>query len=279
MICNISAKWILFLSILLLSVQTSGASAWVKINPWEGNVGTSFRITGGGFTPDSNIGIFFGDKVIAIAKTDLKGSFSLNVEVPEISCGFHKVMAVDEVKNNAYMIFNVTPKITKFSSKEGRAGSTVTITGKGFSADSEVELILANFFDVSGLTFKEVLASKIAKTNEKGTFEVKFEIPDVAPGYYLIYAYDPKCGVETEYTKFEVLEPKLTPTATPTPKITVVQNEMASSGEVAEFVPTTASKTPTIIKTPTLKKQTPGFELVIAFGGIAIALLVSRKFK
>lgn len=279
MICNISTKWILFLAILLLSAQTSGASAWVKINPWEGNVGNSFKVTGGGFIPNSNIGIFFEDKVVALSKTDLKGSFSLNVEVPEISCGLHKVMAVDEVKNNAYMIFNVTPKITKFSSKEGRAGSTVTITGKGFSADSEVEVILANFFDVSGVTFKEVLANKIAKTNEKGTFEVKFEIPDVSPGYYLIYAYDPNCGVETEYTKFEVLEPKPTPTATPTPKITIVQNEMAKSDEIREYVPQTTPKTPTIIKTTVAKKQTPGFELVIAIGGIAIALLVSRKFK
>ncbi len=279
MICNATTRWMLFLAVMLLITQTCSASAWVKINPLEGSVGASLRVTGGGFTPNSNLGIFFGEKIVTIAKTDLNGGFSARFDVPEISCGLQKVMVVDEVKNNAYTSFNVTPKITKLSSKEGRPGSTITITGKGFSADSNVEIVLSNLFDVSGMTFKEVLAKKIVKTNEKGTFETNFEIPDVPPGYYLIYAKDPVCGLETEYTKFEILEPKITPTpaftptSTPTPKETVIREEEVKPSENLGV----AQQTPT--KTPMLKvqKSTPGFEIVIAIGGITIAFLISRR--
>ncbi|MEM0215674.1 MAG: hypothetical protein QW384_06800, partial [Archaeoglobaceae archaeon] len=108
--------------------------------------------------------------------------------------------------------------------------------------------------------------------------EIKFEIPEVHPGYYLIYAYDPDCGIETGYTNFEVLEPKSTPTPTPTPKTpktTPVQNELAQPSEAGETAPQTTPKTPTTKTT----KSTPGFEALIAIGGIATAILVSIRRK
>ncbi|MEM4944759.1 MAG: hypothetical protein QXU31_00420 [Archaeoglobaceae archaeon] len=275
--CNMYAKLILLLLTLFLSVEISGASGWLKISPIDGNVGTSCKVTGGGFTPDSNIGIFFGDKIVAIAKSNLRGEISVNVEIPEVPCGLHKIMVVDEVKRNAYTFFNVTPKITKVSSKQANAGSTITITGKGFSENSEVELRLSNLFDVKGIILEEVLAKKIVRTNEKGTFEEKFEIPVVSPGYYLLYAYDPKCGVETDYTKFEILEPKKTPVPTTTPIITPVQKEISNSEEKSMTTPQTISST-TPIKTPISKssKSIPGFEVLIGLGSIIITFLVLR---
>lgn len=281
MTCTVCAKWIPLLLILFLSVQVSGASGWIKLNPTEGSVGTSCRVTGGGFTPDANLGIFFGDKIVAIAKTNLRGDFSVNLEIPEAPCGHHKIMAVDEVKRNAYAVFNVTPKITKLSTKSAQAGSSITITGKGFSANSEVELRLANLFDVTEITLEEILAKKIVKTNEKGTFEDKFEIPVVSSGYYLIYAYDPKCGVETDYSKIEILEPKKTPVPTTTPIVTPVHKEISNSEEKSTITPQTTPPPQTPPKTPISKpsRSIPGFEVLICLGGMAIALLVLRGRK
>lgn len=274
MTCGILAKRVLVIATLILCVQISNAG-WVRISPLEGNVGDSIKVTGGYFTPDSNIGIYFDDKIIGITKSDLKGSFSVRVEVPEAPCGDHKVMVVDEVKNNAYTEFNLTPKLTKFSSKEGEPGTLITIAGKGFSANSEVELMLVNLFEIPGMVYKEILVKKTAKTNEKGTFEVKFEVPKISPGYYFIYAKDPICGVETDYTKFEVLEPKATPTPTP-PPTTPFERELTPT-PTPSIVKEVVKQIITSEKTPVSKRSIPGFELALALAGVATALLISRR--
>jgi len=284
MSCATLARWISVSALLIfLCIQTGHASGWIRISPIEGSVGDSVRISGGGFGPDSNVGIFFEEKIVAIAKTDLNGVFSVRLDVPEISCGIKTVKVVDEVRRNAYTTFNLTPKITRLSSREAPAGSSITVTGKGFSANSDVEVILANFFDVSGIVLKEVLAKKIARTNEKGTFETNFEIPYIASGYYIIYANDPVCGLESNYIYFNVLEAKSkstpTPAATSTPNVTSSQEK-----EVANMTKPTESPPKKTVETSTkVQRSTPGFEFLLAVGGIALAYLIlidrDRKWK
>ncbi|MCS7144531.1 MAG: IPT/TIG domain-containing protein [Archaeoglobaceae archaeon] len=272
-----ATKKIVVLLVLISAIQVSSSAGWIIINPSEGEVGTEFWVRGGSFVPNSKVAIIFENINIGITTADLRGNILLKLEVPEISCGYHRVMAVDEVKNNAYTFFNVTPKITRLSSTEGRPGSVITITGKGFSANSEVKVRFVNLFEITGFLQEEIIKEETVRTNEKGTFEIKFKIPDVIWGYYLIYAYDSKCGVGTKYTKFEVLEAK----TTPTPKPTVVKTPTTGKNELAEESESglvTPPKTPKSTPAKT-QKSTPGFELLLALAGISTALLVLRKFK
>ncbi|MCX8172354.1 MAG: hypothetical protein N3D09_01915 [Archaeoglobaceae archaeon] len=264
-------RLLIFLTIAIL-IQTSSATGWIKVNPFEGTVGSEFLIMGGDFTPNSLVGIFFGERTIDIIKTDINGSFLKKLKVPEIHCGKHGLLVIDETKKNAKILFNVTPAITKLSKVRGAPNTSITITGKGFSANSDVEVRFVNLFEYQGISKEEIIREKIVKTNEKGTFEIKFEIPTVAPGYYLIYAHDPECGLKTEYRKFEVLEPK----TTPTPKPQQTQKTKPAESDTQKGEKVEPQKTPKALKA---SKSTPGFELLIALGGIAIAFLVARRFR
>ncbi|MDI9611298.1 MAG: hypothetical protein QFX36_08220 [Archaeoglobales archaeon] len=258
---------VVFLMLLALAIPSNAQipSPSIRIDPVEGPVGTSVSVRGTNFLLGSEVRIFWEDKVMSSAKTDSRGSFSASIKVPEVPCGYYKITAMDEVKNNAYSTFRVTPKLTKLSTSKGVPGSVVNITGNGFSANSQVEVRLIDLFNET-----QNLAIKSIQANEKGVIQVEFEIPNVPAGEYKIYALDSKTGLKTEYTKFTVELPKTTPPPTTSPP-TKNQTEQTNKTPV-----TTPQKTTPPPYTP---KRTPGFDVMIALGGIATALLISRRSK
>ncbi|MCS7130080.1 MAG: PGF-CTERM sorting domain-containing protein [Archaeoglobaceae archaeon] len=254
--------------ILAITVNAQIVSPTIRIDPVEGPVGTSVSVRGSNFLLNSEVRVIWEDQVLGTGKADSGGNFWISVRVPEVPGGYYKIIAIDEVKNNAYSTFRVTPKITKFSISRGAPGSMVSISGNGFSANFQVEVRLVDpFSETQNLGVKRIQA------NENGVIQVEFEIPNVPPGDYRIYALDSKTGLKTEFFKFTVEPPKTTPVqTTPTP----VQNQTTQTDKTTETTPVkTTPKTP-VTYTP---RKTPGFEVLVALGGIATALLISRRVR
>jgi len=242
----------------------------IEISPVNGSVGTSVSIKGKSFSMDSEVRIYWEgiDKIMKSSKTDSKGSFSASITVPQVPCGYYKIKAVDEVGFNAYSIFRVTPKITKISATKGPPGGVITISGNGFSANSDVDIV---FLDPFNETW--IISEKRVKSNETGVIQVSFEIPQTSAGEYRIFALDSKTGLKTEYFRFIVTAPENTPTPTATtPK---EQNKTNQTTKPATTTPKVTPKTPATFS----PRSTPGFELLLSVGGIVLAHLIWRRHK
>jgi len=265
-------KWLVVssitIAIAIYSVSAVIPSPHIEIKPTNGTVGSSVSIKGEGFSINSEVRIYWEDKLRTTAKTSSEGEFSASVKVPEVPCGYYKITAIDEVKYNAYATFRVTPQITKISTTKGSPGTVISITGNGFSANSDVEI---RFIDPFNETW--ILSQKRVQSNETGVIQISFEIPQVLEGDYRIFAIDSKCGLKTDYSKFTVVAPKSTPT--PTTTLPEGQNNKTNQTVKPTTTPKTTPKTP-VTYSP---KTTPGFELAIALAGIAVALIVSRKIR
>lgn len=250
--------------VLLLTVSVSQAvtsSPTISIKPFEGTVGSSISISGNYFQPESKILIYFKDEVLGEAKSDKNGRFSASIRVPEVPGGDYRVMAMDEIKLNAYTMFKVLPKITKLSTNKANIYENVGLTGNGFSSNGEVKIYLMNATDA----FKDhVLVAKVF-ANEKGVVDAQFTIPEIEEGKYKIYAVDVKRNEKTATLDFTVTSP-----AIPTQSGTATTPSGTSP---------TPGKTPAKAQpTPTPSKPAPGFEAIFAIAGLlAIGYLLRRE--
>ncbi len=265
-------KFLLVAGIAVFFIQPISAvisSPSIEINPVNGSVGSSVSIKGKGFSIESEVRIYWENKLMATSKTDSKGSFSASLTVPQVPCGYYKISAVDEVKYNAYSTFRVTPKITKISKTSGPPGTVVSISGNGFSANSDVDIMFVDPFNETW-----ILSQKRVRSNDTGVIQTNFEIPQTSGGEYRIFALDSKTGLKTEYSKFTVTVPK----TTPVPTTTTPNEQNNKTNQTTKPTTTTPKVTPKTPVTPS-PKSTPGFEFLLAVGGIAAASLVSRRCK
>jgi IPT/TIG domain len=123
-----------FLSFILLSAFQANATPKITLmTPQEGPVGTVVVIIGSGFgtTQGSSTVTFNGTPVTWVSW----GSSTLQVEVPVGATTGNVIVKVSGVSSNSET-FTVTasPVITSLSQTSGAVGSSLTITGSGFSA-------------------------------------------------------------------------------------------------------------------------------------------------
>ncbi|MEM1578095.1 MAG: hypothetical protein QXN34_02025 [Archaeoglobaceae archaeon] len=238
----------------------------ISIDPVSGSVGTSIRVSGAGFAFNSEVKVYWEEKIVATAKTNEEGSFSTSFTAPEAPCGYYKITAIDEKKYNAYTSFRIMPKITKLSVTKAPPGSSVNISGNGFTKESEVVVYFIDPFNES-----IVIAQEKVLANSNGVIQLQFGVPDVLPGDYRIYAIDSRTGLKTEFQKFRVEELKTTPTPT--------SSKEESKEETKDKKPTPTSPVKTITPAPYAPKSTPGFEVISAILGIAMLLLLGRRHR
>lgn len=105
--------------------------AVTSLSPVTGPVGTSITITGTGFDPNpaNNTVLFGGVPATVTAAT----STSLTVTVP-VTAGTNDVtVTVAGATNTGTHNYQVTPTVSSLSAANGTVGSSLTITGTGFS--------------------------------------------------------------------------------------------------------------------------------------------------
>jgi hypothetical protein len=157
-------------------------TAGISLDESSGMVGETVTVTGSRFaTYEKGIQVLFDDQAVAAdIKANSAGEWEASFEVPEMPAGEHSVTAEGDQtgKEDVGVIsFELEPDIA-LSCTEGYVGTNLTVTGHGFAANEDVNII----YDGGSVA--------TAETNHQGSFETSFPVPksqfgehQVAAGY------------------------------------------------------------------------------------------------
>jgi len=120
-------------------------------------------------------------------------SYSVEITIPAAIAGNHYVIVKDiEASATASRAITVGPKIA-LSPTAGIAGDTITVTGTGFTKDSDVTMTYENATDTNPLT----LSPLTPKTSSLGSFTATFAIPEDAAASCAISVDAPNVATAT----------------------------------------------------------------------------------
>lgn len=161
----------------------------ISIGKSAGIVGESITVTGSRFTANErNIKILLGGEVVVTdIKADAEGSWEESFQVPEMPGGTYGVTVEGEqtpTGDISGLLFEIKPGIG-LSPGEGYVGMDLTATGHGFAATKNVVVK----YDGS--------QKATATTNDQGSFEVSFPVPESHYGEHQVTAEDAE-GNKTE---------------------------------------------------------------------------------
>ena len=156
-------------------------SAYITLSPSTGVPGAMVTISGHNFTPNQYVDIYYylnADRIWVVdVMTASDGDFEVSFVVPESCNGSHEIFAEDEYGIDAYADFTVETGLI-IDPEEGPVGSTVTVEGRGFACNEDVDVM---YDDI------QVAA---AKTDDEGSFSVSFAAPESQRGEHQVTATD-----------------------------------------------------------------------------------------
>ena len=153
-------------------------TAEISVDKSSGIVGDTIIMTGSRFAANENdIKILFdGQPLVTDIKASSKGEWEESFEVPEMATGMYSITAEGErteKEDIGELIFEIEPRMV-LSAYEGHASMNLTVTGIGFAADKDVGIM----YDDSPVA--------TAVTNDKGSFEASFLVPESKYGERLV---------------------------------------------------------------------------------------------
>lgn len=151
----------------------------IVVTPGQGPIGTSVTISGSDFAPSTTVSLLFGGVKVSSGgaptiSVGSSGSFSCTVTVPS-GTTTASVSATDSNGQSASAPFTVTTPAITLSAPQGPAGTTVTVSGSGFSVSAGVTLS----FDGSRITS---CTSGSLTTSSAGTFSCSVTVPSSCGG-------------------------------------------------------------------------------------------------
>ena len=156
----------------------------ITVTPTSGAVSDTVSISGTGFAASSSITLYFDNVSISAGTTttNANGSFTNNLfTIPSSSRGSHTIKAQDASSNYATTPCTITERLT-ITPTSGPSGTTVTVSGTGFSASTPIAIRYNNVL---------VTTSPPAKyTDATGSFTVDFDVPSGIAGTYSVVATD-----------------------------------------------------------------------------------------
>ena len=167
----------------------------ISLDESSGSVSDNITMTGSGFAADErDIKILFdGEAVVTDIRADDAGYWEEVFEVPEMPTGEYSVTADGEEtpkEDIGEFIFEIEPDIV-LSPDEGHVGMNLTATGHGFAASEDVVIT----YDDSQVA--------TAETNDKGSFDANFLVPESRHGDRVVTAED---AAENEATTIFTME-------------------------------------------------------------------------
>jgi hypothetical protein len=163
----------------------------MTLDQTSGKMGTQVNITGTGFDAGRTLIIRLGTTQVRSTTTDANGSFSDRFTVPQMDVGSYNLNASDGV-NMASLAFTVTTSFN-ISPTTGDVGSTVTVTGGGYSG-----LVTIKYDD-------NVVANAVA--NAEGSFSTTFTVPVSVHGYHTVTVSDTAATLQTTFSVESVPPP------------------------------------------------------------------------
>ncbi|MFC1920294.1 IPT/TIG domain-containing protein [Chloroflexota bacterium] len=158
-------------------------------SPASGAPGTAIIANGTGFGDEVTVTIFFDTSIVAQLSTDDDGSFTESFNAPVLSEGIYVIEALDANSNSDNEDFSIGAATLTLDRNEGNIGSTVTVTGSGFIASTEVTIIF------------EGTDVKTAKSDASGNLNTSFIVPALTVGDYGVSADD---GTNTAGKRFNI---------------------------------------------------------------------------
>ena len=163
------------------------------ITPWifGEDKGDILAISGTGETAGSTVSVFWdaavgaGALLLNTTEANPDGTWDLDIEIPADVEGLHYTWVETADSTDMYSTVWVIPKVS-LSPKSGLSGDEVTVTGSGYSAESEMIIT----WDYDGGS-PAVLSTSI-ETDELGSFTYDFDVP-ASMGYnddYTVHGID-----------------------------------------------------------------------------------------
>jgi hypothetical protein len=176
----------------------------ISLDKSSGSPGESIAVTGRGFaTGERDITILFGGEAVETEiRADTTGYWQENFDLPERPKGTYSVTAYGESTPRgavSAVSFNIRPGLL-LSPSEGHVGTNLTVTGGGFTANKDVDVMYDDSQAATG------------RTNSGGSFSVTFGVPESQHGAHQVTA---EIGGETEATRSFTMESN--PPDTPEP--------------------------------------------------------------
>ena len=152
----------------------------ISIDKSSGSVGDTITMTASRFAAsEKGIEILFdGEAVVTDIKANSEGEWQASFEVPEIPAGEYSVTAEGEQTSRedvGDLSFEIESNIV-LSPADGHVDMNLTVTGRGFPASEDVVIL----YDTSQVA--------TAGTDDQGTFEVSFSVPESRHGEHLVQA-------------------------------------------------------------------------------------------
>ena len=148
----------------------------------SGVAGDRINVSGNGFNATQSISIYFDNQDVAVTTSDSQGTFSnIAVTIPPTASGSHTMLAKDLSGSSPNVTFSIGSKII-LSATEGTVGSTIKVSGNGFTAYQTIAFLIDNLS-----LGKTTIADASGKFNNFSLI-----IPTISGGNHTIKAQDPQ---------------------------------------------------------------------------------------
>lgn len=186
----------------------------VALSPTQGPVGATYTLTGSGFSTSSKASLSFGGVAQTpdactlgtfngtTITTDSGGAFRCTFTVPNVDRGVYSVVGTNIPTGTltASKTFKVTVPAIRLSPSEGAVGSTYTITGSGFSADSGVLISFGGVLQSPSACSLGAFSGTTITTNAAGAFTCTYSVPNENAGSYSVVGTDTATGLTSTKT-------------------------------------------------------------------------------
>jgi hypothetical protein len=193
----------------------------ISVYPSRGPVDTLVEIVGSDFSSNKNIRVEYDGFSVPIysgnKQTNSRGDFISVIRIPESSSGSHAIV-VNVSGEEADDVFGIEPGIS-INPTSGETGTTVTVTGAGFS---RTEKVVIWFYNIAVAT---------TATNVVGSYFVSFPVPELEGGFYNVDAVE---GANVAKTSFSITTPP--PPPPPQPQLLTSISMSATIGHIGQGV-------------------------------------------
>lgn len=227
-------------SLVAIAAVPASAAAGISLSTNSGVVGASVTVNATGFPGTTVLTAKFDGAAMTTAPatvtTDAGGAVTFAVLIPTATAGAHTISVSDGV-NTSTASFNVLQKvvITSPTSKSGPVGTSVTVSGTGFSgAGVTADVTITS--NAPG-SLPKVLVAGVPVDNT-GSFTGTGTVPQMGSGAATVSASDGAGNVADVLDTFTV-----TPTMTLTPNSGLPGDEVTLTGSGWPVAPATVTVT------------------------------------
>ncbi len=153
----------------------------IYATPYQGVVGTTVKVQGGGFGSGEHVKVLFQNQLVGTPGTSVKGSFSASFVIPataKIGYQNNGIIATGKISGvGAQTFFNVLPNVT-ISPNSGSSGTFINVHGAHFTPNGYVEILwVFPNGGGSGGSGGNTLFIGSSGVNKNGTFSTTVQAP------------------------------------------------------------------------------------------------------